>query len=1106
MVRGLRYYWRTNAAVVAGVATAVAVLAGALLVGDSVRGSLRNIVLERLGRTDQLVASAGFFREALAEDLRGNPRFSSAFEDVSPLIVAQGFATVQGGEGRAGQVRVYGVDDRFWKFHDIRSVQGPGNRDAFLSPALAAEIGADAGDAILVRVQRPSDVPLESLHGDKDDLGRTVRAIVRDVLNRESLGEFSLEAQQGPVRAVFLPLRRMQQEMEVPGRVNALIAKQKIDGGAALDDLNRLVREEVELEDLGLRLRASDARGVIIVESEGGLIDEELAAAAKHAASGLNLDVQPVFTYLANTLRSGEREIPYSLVSAVDFDSKFPAAAAGQASGPTPVILTDWAARDLKAADGARLTMDYYVWEDPGRLVTQSAEFVVAGVVPVNAADQDLAPVYPGITESPTLDDWDPPFSIDLRRVRPIDEEYWERYRTAPKAFIPIEAGQQLWQSRYGKLTSLRLSPGGGRAPSETLSDYQKRLRATIDPLSAGLAVQDVRSESVRASRGATDFGQYFVYFSFFLVASALLLAGLFFKLSIEHRGREVGLLRAVGFNDSALRRLYLGEGLILSLVGGALGLGGALGYAAALIAGLRTWWVGAVGTTALTLHVTPASLLGGAIGGVAAAAACVWLTLRGMAGLSERGLLAGRVTPDATGAAAGRRKRLAVAAVALALLGAALVAAGAMEAADAAAAFFGAGAALLAACLCALAYVFRSPSRWTIEGRGRVPAIHLGLRSVSHRPSRSIVSVATIAFAAFILISVDAFRKDEAAGAAGVGGYSLLVSTQLPLVHDPSGEEGRDALGLTGVANARIEPFRVRPGDDTSCLNLYEPRNPRIMAPPAGFIQAGRFNFRSALAGTDRERANPWTLLDRIEPDGAIPVIADANSMTYVLHRKLGDDIVIEHDARPIRLRLVAALDDSIFQGELLMSPGNFVKLFPDQEGYRFLLVETAPGDEARAAAEIESALADFGADAVVASERLSEFHRVENTYLSTFQMLGGLGLLLGTVGLAAVLLRNVLERRKELALLRAVGYRPPHFFVMAIAENAALLLGGLACGAACAALAIAPVIFDRGGRLPAPSLGLILIAVLASGLITSLVATIAALRAPLLEALRSE
>ena len=89
---------------------------------------------------------------------------------------------------------------------------------------------------------------------------------------------------------------------------------------------------------------------------------------------------------------------------------------------------------------------------------------------------------------------------------------------------------------------------------------------------------------------------------------------------------------------------------------------------------------------------------------------------------------------------------------------------------------------------------------------------------------------------------------------------------------------------------------------------------------------------------------------------------------------------------------------------------------------------------------------LADFGADARSTADRIAEFHRVENTYLSTFQTLGGLGLLLGTVGLAAVLLRNVLERRRELALLGAVGYGLPRLFVIVVTESALLLISGLA------------------------------------------------------------
>ena len=66
-------------------------------------------------------------------------------------------------------------------------------------------------------------------------------------------------------------------------------------------------------------------------------------------------------------------------------------------------------------------------------------------------ADRDLRPDYPGITNATTLADWDPPFPIDLKLVRPVDEEYWREYRTAPKAFIPLEVGQRLWRTRHGR-------------------------------------------------------------------------------------------------------------------------------------------------------------------------------------------------------------------------------------------------------------------------------------------------------------------------------------------------------------------------------------------------------------------------------------------------------------------------------------------------------------------------------------------------------------------------------------------------------------------------------------------------------------------------------
>jgi len=853
------------------------------------------------------------------------------------------------------------------------------------------------------------------------------------------------------------------------------------------------------------------------------------------AAAHAGLTKRPVLTYLANSMRSGDRQVPYSLVTAIDLAAIGVGADLGRPARAEqapplhpgdlkpPIVLNDWAARDLAVKVGDPLTLEYYLWEDPGRLVTRTADFHVAAIVPIAgaAADRDFAPVYPGITEAASLGDWDPPFPIDLSRVRRQDEEYWKQYRTTPKAFVALEAGQALWRSRFGDRTSVRLAPAGGEPVAATRDRAAAALRATIDPLAMGLSVRDVRGAGLAASRGATDFGEYFTYFSFFLVASALLLAALFFRLAVEQRAREVGLLRAVGFSTARVRRLFATEGLVLAVAGSAIGAAAAVAYAGAMMYGLRTWWVGAVATTSLTLHVSAASLVAGAAGALAAAMICIWWTLRGLARISERSLLAGELADSAGGAGgagrsggAGPVSAAGYGAIGFTILGVALMAGSAAGALDRTGAFFGAGTSLLVASLCLATVRLRRPSRTLISGHGWAAVSRLGLRNAADRPGRSVLAIGVIASATFILISVDAFHKDAPSATdrhSGVGGYPLLVNLLLPIANDPNSPEGRDAIGLGGVDQdpITIEPFRVRPGDDASCLNLYEPGNPRILGARRSFIDAGRFAFESSIAATDAERANPWLLLNRVAAGrgDAVPVIADANSMTYVLHKALGDDIVVDLGGRPLRLRLVAALADSIFQGELLMSDTNFLRLFPDQKGYQFLLVETPPERAAAIAAAIEQTAGDLGADAVSTLERLAQFHAVENTYLSTFKTLGGLGLLVGTLGLAAVLLRNVLERRRELALLGATGYRRGHIFAIVLAENALLLTWGLAAGALCAAVAIAPVVLERGGRLPAAaSAGLLVMAVFSAGLLSSLVATRAALRTPLLEALRAE
>jgi ABC-type lipoprotein release transport system permease subunit len=1131
----LTYYWRTNLAVVLGVATAVAVLAGALLVGDSVRSSLRDLFLSRLGKTDLVISSTNFFREQLASDVQSDSRFSSKFSSVCPLIAFEGIVAHEKSGRRAGGIQVYGVEDRFWAFHGMAGEKrSPEANESLVSAGLAAELGSEPGDTLLLIVERPTEIPAESLHGRKENLGRTLRLSLREVLPSPGLGEFSVRPQQGAVRTLFVSLSRLQRELEQQSKVNTMLLSGSGDGSAGAETLiEEILGDRIELADVGIKVRQLDEQGAISLETESGIISDSLADTVKVAGQKLQLKESEILSYLANSIRVNGREVPYSLVTALDtywfykiagkkVDTTREMLRAGLSLNWYPdITINEWAAKDLGAKPGDIVEIEYYLWEQEGRLVTRREEFQLREVIPMAGAalDRDMVPDYPGITESESLGDWDPPFPMDLGKVRPIDEEYWDKYRTTPKAFIRLEKGQSLWQSRYGKLTSMRFYPEEGARLEQALASFKQELKAAINPVQLGLAVYPVRAEGLEASQGATDFGEYYVYFSFFLVVSALLLASLFFKLGIEQRLREIGLLRAVGFPISQIRKLFLFEGAMLATAGSLLGLVGAVAYGWLMMYGLRTWWVDAVGTRLLALHVSAISLLVGLAGGILAALVAIALTLRGIAPASPRSLLSGSVEAVRSVDAASRPSRLRHLRIAVALfgsLGVVLLASAWAGLIGQTAGFFGAGVSLLIAFICYLAIWIRSDKRKVIQGSGLLPVSRLGFRNITFRPGRSVLSIALIASATFIIVAVDAFRRDTADTStdrrSGAGGYPLLAESLVPIVHDPNSEEGRENLVLVSDAtintgDIRFDRFRLRPGDDASCLNLYQPKNPRILAPMPDFIRSDRFRFQSSLAQTQEEKDNPWLLLERESSDGAVPVIADANSLTYVLHLGLGDEFILTTgNAETIRLKIVAALSDSIFQGELLMSEANFIRLFPEQEGYRFFLID-APREKADAATRfLEDRLSDYGFDVASAPERLAGFHRVENTYLSTFQTLGGLGLLLGTLGLATVLLRNVLEMRRELALLRAMGYKPSHFTIMVMSENALLLLLGLLAGAACALLAIAPAFFSRGGHLPALSLGVLLALVLAAGLAASLAATAAALRSPLLQSLRAE
>jgi hypothetical protein len=506
-------------------------------------------------------------------------------------------------------------------------------------------------------------------------------------------------------------------------------------------------------------------------------------------------------------------------------------------------------------------------------------------------------------------------------------------------------------------------------------------------------------------------------------------------------------------------------------------------------------------------MHIRPGSVVIGAAAVVLAAVASMAWAIRGQmrAPISD---LRRRESGTNTRRAA-RRSLLAGAVCLLAAAGVAgRVPAGQGQAA--AGAFFASGSLVLAGLL-ALAHGGLGLLQQA-AARGAPGGLRLAIRGVALRPGRSLACIALVAFGVFLVIAVAANRRgtvrDPGERSSGTGGYALWGQTTLPLTHDLNSARGRARFGLTSEAAAGVvfTPLRLREGDDASCLNLNRVATPHLLGvDPAALDQRGAFSFVQMAAGADA--AHPWRLLDcDLGPD-TVPAIADWAVIRWGLGKAVGDTLTYTDDAgQTFQVRLMAGLAPSIFQGHLMVSERHLLQRFPSLGGARVLLVD-APTDRA---APLERALtgrlADLGLACAPTARRLAEFNSVENTYLSIFMLLGGLGVLLGSAGLGVVAARNILERRAELAVLRAVGFRRRHLRRLVFAEHSALALAGIVAGALAAGVAVTPALLAPEVRVPWAGLALTLGAIVAGSLLWIGLAVHVAMRGPVIPALRNE
>ena len=523
------------------------------------------------------------------------------------------------------------------------------------------------------------------------------------------------------------------------------------------------------------------------------------------------------------------------------------------------------------------------------------------------------------------------------------------------------------------------------------------RLLHAIDPAAIGFEFLPVKRLSLTAAAGTTPFAVLFLGFSMFIIAATLLLVTLLFKLGIDQRAAELGIVLAVGLRRKLARRIFLVEGGCVAVLGAAVGAAAGVAYAWLMLVGLKTWWVGAISTPFLRLFVVPASLAEGFAIGVLTSLATIawaaWQTRRA----SIRSLLAGSIEIRR---AAGRRRSRRAPWIAVALMIVAIAAgfyATRMSGEEQAGTFLTSRALVLAALLIWTWDSLRA-DRGSLVLLGRGALAGLAWRNAARNPVRSTLTIGLTAAAAFLIAALSAFQLAPSAHGprmnSGDGGFALVGQSDQPIYQNLNSADAREELGFGGQAEktladaeaegTRIFSLRVRAGDDASCLNLYQPRQPRILGATPDFIEHGGFAWSATATKSPAEEKNPWLLLDggqtgkadRVQSaagqaDESIPVVLDQNTALYSLHlyRGVGQTFEIDNPrGGKITLRVVGLLENSIFQGDLIIGEQEFQRLFPDTSGYRFFLVAMpkSSGERGRrgiaVADALENGLNDYG------------------------------------------------------------------------------------------------------------------------------------------------
>jgi len=564
------------------------------------------------------------------------------------------------------------------------------------------------------------------------------------------------------------------------------------------------------------------------------------------------------------------------------------------------------------------------------------------------------------------------------------------------------------------------------------VEQVERELRGVLTPSLAGMQVLDFSEQAKKAAKSPVDFAMLFVSMSFFLILAAVALVAMLFRFNVEQRAEEGALLTALGVPTKKMSHWRLGEAFFVVLAGAILGALLAMGFCTLVLKVISSIWGNG---TNFELHFSASTIVIGLLIIVALSLLAVWLTTRKQMKQSASVRLNSGAEEQV-----GKRSRWATGFLIFGLL---LALGGVAMSFTAAAqgAFFLVGFGVL---LCGLA-IFRKQLGKVGELAALTPG-GMAKVNLSRRASRSLTVVGVLAAGVFLVLSVASFRKNGGGDwrdlKSGSGGFAWWVETTSP-VNRPADATGEvEWFGLSSLV-----PFRIGAGDDVDCFNLTASDQPRLLGVDSGLLE-GRF-----------KTSEEWSILK----GGGVPAFVDETTMMWVLKKKVGDELSYQDEwGREFVITIAGVVKDSIFQGSLIVDEAKLLERYPSMGGYQLFL---APDEADKELLQEETA--DLGGKVTATQARLAAFHEVENTYIAIFNVLGGLGIILGSVGVGIVTARNLVERKEEFETLRVLGISKGFRAAIVKREVRGMVIWGLGIGLVSALIAVIPVLGGTVGVL---------------------------------------